>query len=133
MKKLLMTVVLFSAVRTMAWPADIGTLAFQCASNKDAQTVIQLNINKDDAVVHQPLDNPEKALRLKKTQENDSLAVYSGFIDEQPDQVNQRMLTLDQSAFHPISNAVYDMHVMYLVGNNQNAQSVDDSYTCVAF
>lgn len=128
-----MTVVLLSAVRTMAWPADNGVLAFECASNKDAQTTIQLNINAEDAVIHHPLDTPTRVIHLKKTQENESLAVYSGFVDEQPNQVNQRMLTLDQSAFHPISNAVYDMHVMYLVGNNQSAQSVDDSYTCVAF
>lgn len=131
MKKILMTVVLLSAVRTMAWPADQGVLAFQCASNSNSRTIVQMNISEDMAVLHQPLADPEQSLQLKKTQENENMTVYSGFIDNSNNQINQRMLTLDQAAFHPVSNAVYDMHVMYLVGNNQNAQSVDDSYTCV--
>lgn|GEM_PF-2750046 len=133
MKKFLMTVILLSAVRTLAWPVDNGALAFQCASNKDARVVIQLRVNDDDALIHQPLDIPTRALHLKKTQENESLAVYSGFAGDNQTQDSQRMMTLDQSAFHPISNQTYEMHVMYLVGNNQSAQSIDDDYTCVAF
>src|ERR1700743_140765 len=99
MRKILMSVILFSAVRTLAWPADQGVLAFQCAAKNDTRTIVQMNISEDMVVLHQPLANPEDSLQLKKTQENESMAVYSGFIDNQMNQADHRMLTLDQAAF----------------------------------